>query len=117
MSTPISKVREPVVDTPVYSSDGQQVGYIREIHGGYFKLDVPMARDYWLSNTYISESTLDRVTLSLRKSEMDEHRLTAPGVDVQDSDAVISDEQQLSQRERMERELAQQNARLRQGQV
>lgn len=117
MSTPMSQVREPVVDTPVYSRDGQQVGYIKEIHGGYFKLDAPMARDYWLSNTYIAESNLDRVTLSLQKAEMDDHRLSAPGVDVQDSDAVISDEQQLSQRERMERELAEQNARLRQGQV
>lgn len=76
-----------------------------------------MAKDYWLSTMYIADSTIDRVSLSLRRDEMDEHRLTAPGAEAQDSDAVISDEQALSQRERMERELAAQNERLRQGHV
>lgn len=113
----MQQVREPIVDTPVFSLDGQQVGYVKEMHGGYFKLDVPMAKDYWLSTVYIADSTLDRVSLSLRKDEMDEHRLSAPGADSQDPDAVISDVQALTQRERMERELAAQNERLRRGDV
>lgn len=117
MSSPMQQVREPIVDTPVFSLEGEKVGYVKEIHGGYFKIDVPMAKDYWLSTVYIADSTLDRVSLTLRKGEMDEHRLSAPGAEAQDSDGIISDVQALSQRERMERELAAQNERLRQGDV
>ena len=117
MSSPMQQVREPIVDTPVFSQDGHQVGFVKEIHGGYFKLDVPMAKDYWLSTIYIADSSLDRVNLNLKKDEMDEHRLSAPGAEAQDSDAVISDVQALTQRERMERELAEQNERLRKGEV
>lgn len=117
MSSPTQQVREPIVDTPVFSQDGQQVGFVSEIHGGYFKLDVPMAKDFWLSTVYIAESTLDRISLTLKKDEMEEHRLSAPGAEAQDPDAVISDVQALTQRERMERELAAQNERLRQGDV
>ncbi len=117
MTSPIQQVREPIVGTPVFSRDDQKIGYVREVHGGYFKVDAPMAKDYWLSATYIADSTLDRISLNLRKDEIDEHQLTAPGVDAQDSDGIISEEQALSQRERMERELAAQNERLRKGQV
>ncbi len=117
MSSPMQQVREPIVDTPVFSRDGDQIGFVREIHGGYFKIDAPMAKDYWLSTVYIADSTLDRVSLTLNKGEIDEHRLDAPGAEAQDSDGIISDVQALSQRERMERELAAQNERLRQGQV
>ncbi|MFN8616959.1 MAG: hypothetical protein U0837_07655 [Dehalococcoidia bacterium] len=117
MSSPTHQVRAPIVDTPVFSADGHQAGYVSEIHGGYFKLDVPMAKDYWLSTVYIAGSTLDRVSLTLKKDEMDEHRLSAPGAEAQDPDFVISDVQALSQRERMERELAAQNERLRRGDV
>ena len=112
------KVKDPVVNAPVYTLDGEQFGSVKEIHGGYFKLDVPMARDYWLSSSYIGDATLDRVTLTLRKDELEEHRLSAPGLETQESSSdVIDDHAMLSQRERMERELAAQNERLRAGQV
>lgn len=117
MSTPLQKTRVPIIDTPVFSLEGQKVGFVNEIHGGYFKIDTPMARDYWLSDAYISESTLDRVQLTLRKAEMDKHRLSAPGAEGQTGDGIISDEEALTQRERMERELAMQNERLRNGGV
>lgn len=108
------------LNTPVVTSDGAQFGLVSELHGGYFKIDVPMARDFWLSTAYIADNTMDRVTLTLRKDEVEEHRLEAPGLETQEapaSGAVIDDQTMLSQRERMERELAQQNERLRSGQV
>lgn len=116
MSTP--KITEPMVDTPVYSADGEQFGYVKEVQGGYFKIDVAMAKDYWLSTTYISDCTMDKVTLSLPKGEIDEHRLSAPGAENQNNDdKVLSDADALQQRERMERELEEQRARLRTGQL
>ena len=113
MTSPTARVSEPVIDTPVWTRDGEQFGYVREIHGGYFKIDVPMAKDYWLSNSYIESSTLDKVTLNLNKDEIDEHRLSAPGVEDQNTDHIIPDAEALAQREKMERELEEQNAKLR----
>ncbi len=121
MSTPTQEAREPMIDTPVVTLDGVKFGYVRELHGGYFKLDVPMAKDYWLSTSYISGSTPDQVSLTLRKDELDEHRLSAPGPDIEDSnstqDSIISAAEALSQREKMERELELQNEKLRAGNV
>lgn len=113
LTTPIS---EPLVDTPVYSADGEQFGYVKELQGGYFKIDVPMAKDYWLSTAYIDNCSMDRVSLNLKRDQIDEHRLSAPGAENQNSDRVLSSEDALAQRERMERELEEQRARLRAGQ-
>lgn len=116
MTSPTQHVKEPILNTPVFTADGDQFGYVKEVHGGYFKIDVPMAVDYWLSATYIAESTLDRVTLSLNKDELSEHRLSAPGIETQEhSEGVISDADMLTQRERMERELEEQRAKMRAG--
>ena len=113
MTTPVD---EPLVDTPVYTSDGEQFGYVKELQGGYFKVDVPMAKDFWLSKVYIEDCTMDKVRLKLGKDEVEEHRLSAPGAENQNSDRVLSDTDALAQRERMERELEEQRARLRAGQ-
>ena len=116
MTSPTQNVNEPILNTPVFTSDGEQFGYVKEIQGGYFKLDVPMALDYWLSRAYIADSTLDRVTLSLNKNEVEEHRLSAPGLEGREhSEGVISDADMLSQRERMERELEEQRKKLQAG--
>lgn len=118
MSMPAQKMNEPLLDAPVWTRDGEQFGYVKEIQGGYFKIDVPMAKDYWLSCAYVEASSADRVTLSLRKDELDEHRLSAPGVETQDHpEGVISDVEMLAQRERMERELEAQRERMRAGLV
>lgn len=107
------------MDTPVSTSDGVQFGFVKEIHGSYFKIDVPMGRDYWLSQEYINDSTLDMVTLSLRKDELDEHRLSAPGLEDVDAETedggILSSAEVLTQREHMERELELQREKMRSG--
>ena len=75
-----------------------------------------MAKDHWLSTAYIAESTLDRVTLSRPRAEIDEHRLSAPGIEGQEhTEGVISDVDMLTQRERMERELEEQREKMKAG--
>ena len=116
MSTPTQQVKEPILNTPVFTLDGEQFGYVKELHGGYFKIDVPLALDYWLSTSYIAESTLDRVSLSLRKDELEGHRLSAPGMENQvHGEGVISEADMLTQRERMERELEAQREKMKAG--
>ena len=119
MSIPANQANEPIIDTPVTTRDGEQFGYVKELHGSYFKIDVPMARDFWLSQEYIAENTLDNVILTLRKDELDEHRLSEPGLDASDPDdgGVISSAEALAQREHMERELEAQRERMRAGLV
>lgn len=117
MSTPTSRGSEPIIDTPVTTSDGKQFGYVMELHGSYFKIDVPMARDFWLSQEYIAESSLDSVVLTLRKDELDEHRLAEPGLETSETGdlSVLSSAEVLTQREHMEHELEEQRDRMRAG--
>jgi len=109
----------PARGASVISSDGEQFAYVKEVRGGYFELDVPMARDFWLSCAYIESADDRQVRLSITRDDVDEHRLSAPGIETSDDphradveDKVISNEEALTQRERMERELAEQRARL-----
>jgi hypothetical protein len=114
---PAHKVKQPVIDTPVATIDGEQFGYVKDLHGSYFKIDVPMARDFWLAQEYIASSTLDVVTLSLRKDELDEHRLAEPGLEDPVGEGMLSSAEMLTQREHMERELEMQREKMRSGLV
>jgi hypothetical protein len=111
-------VMQPTVGAAVYTLDGEQFAYVSEVRGGYFKLDVPMSRDYWLSSQYIDSAAENEVHLRVDRDEVDQHHLEAPGLEPTNdphedtSDMVISDEQALTQRERMERELQAQRERM-----
>lgn len=118
MATESSTTRNAQADLPIggaiFDRDGLQFAYVKEVKGGYFKLDLPMARDIWLSSGYVTESTGNEVRLSITRDEADEHKLSAPGLEQEaaSSDRLLDDETALRQREHMERELAQQNAQL-----
>jgi|SwirhisoilCB3_FD_contig_121_85027_length_1459_multi_8_in_0_out_0_2 hypothetical protein len=109
---------QPSVGAAVYSSDGDQFAYVKDVRGGYFKVDVPMSPDYWLSAQYIDHVSPEEVHLRISRDEVDEHHLEEPGLDPttdphQDtSDKILSDEEALTQRERMERELELQRQRM-----
>ena len=109
---------QPSVGAAVFSSDAEQFAYVTEVRGGYFKVDVPMSPDYWLSAQYIDHVSPNEVHLRIDRDEVDEHRLEEPGLDPatdphQDtSDKIISDQEALTQRERMERELEMQRQRM-----
>jgi len=111
-------MHRPQVGDSVWTSDGNQFAYVKELHGDYFKLDVPMAEDYWLSCTHISDYRDGKVTLKFPRSEADGHKLSEPGTEQPvEATGVISQEDMVDQRERMERELAAQRERLRNGDV
>ncbi len=99
----------------IFDRDGEQFAYVKEVKGGYFKLDLPMARDIWLSSGYVRQTEGNDVRLSISREEADEHKLSAPGIEMQEgasADRLLDDDMALKQRERMERELASQNAQL-----
>ncbi len=71
------------VNTPVYSSDGEELGKVKEIRGRYFKVDAPMQPDYWLGMDAIgsrSGTTGDGsgVYLTIPKSRLSEYTIANP---------------------------------------
>jgi hypothetical protein len=104
------------VGAAVYTMDGHQFARVKSVRGGYFEVAPPAARDFWLSNAYVAEVRGSDVHLSIDGADVDAHRLDAPGIQTHQSatmtDRVIGDEQALTQRERMERELAAQRERM-----
>lgn len=111
--------KNPEVGCPVVARDGTALGTVKQVHGGYFEIDIPNDPGYWISSVYIESSGADRVRLSLDRRETAEHRLHAPGLSSEEdphladvADHIISDEEALAQRERMERELMRQRGGL-----
>ena len=106
------------VGMAVVAADGRDVGRVSDVKGGYFAVDeLPGDRRYWLSESYVRFIS-SVLTLTLLTSEIGPHELTEPGLETEaeemagHSDAVISDERALRQRERMERELLEQRRQL-----
>lgn len=113
---------------PVMTSDGKELGTIKEVADQSFKVDAPMRPDFWLARNTILSSTPERVTMSFESDAIDNYRLTGPDAVVEPvsepeptSDPLLNnaghpilldDEEQLDQRERMERELAEQRKHL-----
>lgn len=109
----------PAVGCSVLTSEGERMGRVKKVQGGYFELEVPGDPDFWLSSAYIDSWNDDTVRLNVGRQELEEHRLHAPGLSSEqdphradNEDHIISDEEALAQRERMERELLAQRGRL-----
>lgn len=109
---------EPVLNDgdQVFTSDGERFGRICDTSGGYFAIELPGGRGFWLSARYVDRSGNGEAHLNVTAAEAEEHRLAAPGIENQGAegnhDRVIGDREALDQRERMERELAQQRERM-----
>ena len=110
---------EHFVGAAVLTSDGEPLGTVRETHGSYLFVDALRHRDYWLSAEHISATTRERVTFCFTKGELDQYELKEPGLEPSEDpfrdiaeDNIVSPEEQLEQRVRMERELAEQRRRL-----
>ena len=65
----------PTVGCEVYTADGSKLGTIKEVQGVYFKVDAPMATDYWLANECVRGAGMgNRVDVSFDKGELDKHK-------------------------------------------
>jgi hypothetical protein len=61
----------PTIGTPVVSSDGVDLGRVKEVSGSCFKVDAPMAPDYWLASDCITDNN-GVVRLSVTKDGLDD---------------------------------------------
>jgi hypothetical protein len=63
---------------PVFTSDGTQLGEIKEVRDDAFKVDTSWAPDIWLDRTCVASASDERVTLKLADSEVKAYRRDAP---------------------------------------
>ncbi len=64
---------------PVVTSDGEALGTIKEIRTGRFKVDAPMAPDYWLDRETVMDMTAEGYILSFERDRLDEMKRSDPG--------------------------------------
>ena len=101
-----------LVGKTVICRAGEEIGRVKAVRGGYFQLEPMASGCYWLSTAYIVHAPGEVVWISLPKDALADHRLAAPGLEpatmavaASESDRLLSDEEALRQRERMEREI------------
>jgi hypothetical protein len=66
------------IGAPVQTHDGKDLGKVKEVVGGCFKVDAPMRPDYWLATDSITGSDGGIVTLRFDKDELDEAKQEGP---------------------------------------
>ncbi len=99
----------------VITEDGKKLGEVADVEGRYIKVDVRFGRDYWLQADYVTEESPESITFGFARKDLGAYRVDRPVMAadplVDQQDAVLSQQAQVEQRERMERELAEQAAR------
>jgi len=68
----------------VMTSDGREIGRVRDVSRGYFSIDCGPEDDYWLSTLYVAETRGDKVSLTFPSAEAEAHRLRQPGIETVD---------------------------------
>ncbi|HMO96203.1 MAG TPA: hypothetical protein PKD27_08770 [Tepidiformaceae bacterium] len=61
----------------VFTRDGTRLGEVKELRGEYFKVDAPMAPDYWLSLDCIrggGAAVQDRVQVEFAENELGDYK-------------------------------------------
>jgi hypothetical protein len=59
----------------VYASDGALLGTVSDLREGHFKLDSPMALDFWLPMDCLQSRSDDVLMTRFPEAELDVHRV------------------------------------------
>lgn len=108
------------VGTGVRTSDGVELGLVKEISGDFIKVDAPLRADYWINADYVLGAGTEGVELAFAKGDLGAYKRDKPGLlDDEDPlsseaavDVVIGEDEQIEQRIRMERQLVEQRLEL-----
>jgi hypothetical protein len=55
----------------VFTSDGEKLGTVKEVQGGFFKVNVHLHSDYWLQRQFVTSNDGGRITMSFTKNDVD----------------------------------------------
>lgn len=64
--------------TPVFTTDGQEVGHVAEVRGGAFRVDVSWRPDFWLDLESVEAADGERVALRFDRGHLDANRVAGP---------------------------------------
>jgi hypothetical protein len=67
----------PAIGARVLTSDGAELGHVKEVSGMLFKIDAPMQTDYWL-RTDLIVNTDGGVRLSVSRETLDDVKQKGP---------------------------------------
>jgi hypothetical protein len=67
-----------MIGSHVFTSDGDDLGTVKELWGGYFKVDAPMKPDFWLSTSHVGTATADRIHMSFTKDQLGDFKTESP---------------------------------------
>ncbi len=62
----------------LYTTDGKELGRIREIRDGFIRIDATMARDYWLHASVVTDLEEGVGRVSFPERDLDRYRLKEP---------------------------------------
>jgi hypothetical protein len=68
----------PVIGARVFTTDGDELGKVKEVVGGAFKVDAAMQPDYWLPSDCVSSTTTSEVRLNITKDRLGDAKVEAP---------------------------------------
>ncbi len=72
---------ELVPGCPIYTSDGDEIGKVKELRDEHFKVDAPMRPDYWLPRSVVAATTFEAVTLTVDTQQLDARMIGEPQID------------------------------------
>ena len=68
----------PIRGANVLTADHERLGTIKETTGDCFKIDAPMAPDYWLASDTIATMEGENVILRFRRDEINDLKMGLP---------------------------------------
>ena len=67
-----------MIGIPIFTHDDAQIGTLKEIRGGYFKVDAPLQPDYWLGEDVLASATGSELRSTLTEDRVSDFRLGNP---------------------------------------
>ncbi len=71
-------ILEPELGSAVITADGQDLGLVKEVSGEFFKVDAPLAPDFWLNRAIILRVGGGQVVLEADYDALEHERVAEP---------------------------------------
>jgi len=82
------RIDDTMIGIPVVDANGDQLGRVKEVGNGCFKVDAPMAFDYWLSDTCIDSTSDGMLLLNVDHGHLGEYKLDGPTGMIHNDDRI-----------------------------
>ena len=70
----------PTPGLTVHTSDGEKVGMVKDVEGRFFKVAVPLRRDYWLDSATVLSVDGNGVRLAVAKDDLRDYKKGRPSL-------------------------------------